>query len=126
MLKGEKSMKKVLVVIIGLCLLLSVAAFAQTKQAPKKVATPAAKVITATGTIKSADATSLVITHKVSGKDTDMTFVLNADTKKDGDAKLTSGDKVTVHYKVDGSQNIATAVTATAPPAPKAPVTKKK
>ncbi|MGA2261495.1 MAG: hypothetical protein ABSH28_08665 [Acidobacteriota bacterium] len=115
-------MKKNLVVMIGLCLLLSVAAFAQTKPA-KKVVAPAPKVMTATGVIKSADAASLVITHKVSGTDTDMTFVLNADTKKTGD--MTPGAKATVHYKVDGSTNTATAVTATPAPAPK-PVTKKK
>lgn len=115
-------MKKILVVMIGLCLLLSVAAFAQTTPA-KKVVTPAAKVIQASGVIKSADASSLVVTHKVDGKDTDTTFVLNADTVKHGD--MTPGAKVTVHYKVDGSQNIATDVKATPAPAPK-PVTKKK
>jgi hypothetical protein len=102
-------MKKLLVVMTALCLFAALAGFAQGtkgKQATKQAA----------GTIKSMDTSSLVLTHKVQGKDTDTTFVLNADTKKENDPAV--GSKATVHYKIEGTQNIATSVVA-APPAKK-------
>lgn len=123
-------MKRITTLAICLVLVMSLAAFAQTA-AKKTTTAPAApkaaavKILTATGTIVSADATSLVITHKVAGKDTQMTFVLSTTTKKTGD--LVKDAKVTVHYTVDGTTNKATSVTATAPkPVAPKPVAPKK
>jgi hypothetical protein len=107
-------MKKLLAFMTAMCLFIAFAGFAQGtkgKQATVKAATKQA-----TGTVKSVDTSSLVLTHKVQGKDADTTFVLNADTKKEGDPAV--GAKATVHYKVEGTQNIATSVVA-APPAKK-------
>jgi len=60
------------------------------------------------GVVKSIDASSLVITK--SGKD--MTFTLNADTKRDG--APAAGSPVSVRYRTEGSTMVATAVTAQA------------
>jgi len=100
-------MKKVVAVMTGMLLLMAVAAFAQ---APKTKVTTAS----ATGTITSVDEGKLVLSHKVKGKDETTTFILNADTKKEGDLK--PGARVTVHYKVENNQNIATQVKAAAAP----------
>jgi hypothetical protein len=59
------------------------------------------------GVVKSIDASSLVISR--SGKaGSDMTFTLNADTKKDGAPAV--GSSVSVRYRTEGSTNVATAV----------------
>src|SRR5512135_682719 len=100
--KERKDMKKVMAVMAGLLLVMAVAAFAQTAKAK------APKTLEAKGTVVSVDDNSLVLDHKVQGKDTKTTFVLNADTKKEG--KLAPKGKATVHYKVEGGQNIATMV----------------
>jgi len=99
-------MKRVVAIIGTMLLLMTVAAFAQVSKA--KVATGSA-----VGTITSIDENKLVLSHKVKGKDESTTFVLNADTKKVGD--LVPGAKVTVHYKVENNQNIATMVRASGP-----------
>jgi hypothetical protein len=100
-------MKKAVAVMTGLFLLITVAALAQ---APKAKATAAS----ANGTISSIDESTLVLSHKVKGKDETTTFVLNAATKKEGDLK--PGAKVTVHYKTEGGQHIATLVKGPAAP----------
>jgi hypothetical protein len=61
------------------------------------------------GTVKSVDASSLVIT-KAGAKPQDMTFALDASTQKQGTVEV--GSMVTVHYKTEGSTNTATAITA--------------
>jgi|RhiMetdeSRZDD1v2_1073273.scaffolds.fasta_scaffold816862_2 hypothetical protein len=91
------------------------AAVPQTATA-KKSAAPAATAKAATaashsvkGVVKSIDASSLVITK--SGKaGGDMTFTLNADTKRDGAPAV--GSPVSVRYRGDGGSMVATAVTA--------------
>ena len=95
-------MKKIVAVMAGLLLLMAVAGFAQTTTAK------APKTLEAKGTVVSVDDNSLVLEHKVQGKATKTTFVLNADTKIEG--KLAAKGKATVHYKVEGGQNIATMV----------------
>jgi hypothetical protein len=95
-------MKKVVAVMLGLLLVMAVAGFAQTTKAK------AAKTLEAKGKVVSVDENSLVIEHKVQGKETKTTFVLNADTKKEG--KLAANGTATVHYKVEGGQKIATMV----------------
>lgn len=106
-------MRKIAVFATGLMFLMTMAAFAQTKAPKKAPAAPAAKTMMAKGTVVSADAGSLVITHKVAGKDESMTFALDAQTKKTGD--LVKDAVVTVHYTAAGGTNTATSVTATAP-----------
>src|SRR5262245_34856287 len=86
--------------LFGLILAVALASFASA--APK-----AAKSMKATGTVVSASDTSLVIS---SASKKESTFVLNADTKKD--AALTPGEKVTVRYKMEGKDKLATDVKA--------------
>src|SRR5262245_12108663 len=82
--------------------------------APAKPAAAASHSVK--GVVKSMDASSMVITK--SGKaGGDMTFTLNADTKKDGAPAV--GSNVSVRYRTEGTNNIATAVTASAPKAAK-------
>jgi cytoskeletal protein RodZ len=113
-------MKRAVALVTALVLIMALAAFAQ----GTKKAAPAQKPVTktATGTVKTVSGTALVITHKVSGKDEDMTFALSAATKATGDAAV--GARATVHYTVDNNVNSATSVTYAAAKAPAA--TKKK
>ncbi len=107
-------MKKLTALMTGLMLLLAMAAFAQgTKPTGTKVHKAKAEVTRqASGTITSADANTLVLTHKVNGKEAQTTFVLNDQTRKQGE--LRSGEKATVHYREEGGQNVATMVKAKA------------
>ena len=97
----------------------------QTKSAAKTPAaakTKAAPTKSASGTITSADASKLVLSHKQGTKTEDLTFMLGSATTKKGD--LAAGAKATVHYRVENGQNMATSVQATAAkpaPAAKAP-----
>jgi hypothetical protein len=101
--------------IAALCLI-STGAFgtqASQKKSSKKpaasetmAATPAKAPMTHTtqGTITSISDTQLVVKHR--GKD--VTYMLNPETQRQG--SLMSGSKVTVNYRVENKQNIATAV----------------
>ena len=62
----------------------------------------------ATGTITSIDADKLVLNHKVNGKAEDVTIMMNSDTKKTGDLK--TGDRVSVRWRDDNNQKMATSV----------------
>ena len=73
------------------------------KEAAAKKA-PAVANKTTAGTVKSSSATSLVI----SKGSKDQTFVLNSTTDTKG--TLDAGAHVTVHYKMDGKDMVATAV----------------
>jgi hypothetical protein len=73
------------------------------KEAAAKKA-PAVANKTTAGTVKSSSATSLVISK--GGKD--QTFVLNSTTDTKG--TLDAGAHVTVHYKMDGKDMVATAI----------------
>jgi hypothetical protein len=129
--------KKLIAMAAGVLLVAS-SAFAQTKapatKAPAKSSSTTPKAAkptthTSTGTIKSADASKLVLTVKKSGKSEDMTFMLGSSTTKTGD--MNAGNSATVHYRVENGQNMATSVAAKAPKAAaakpaatKAPATK--
>ena len=76
--------------------------------AAQKSAAKPAKAMKASGTVVSASDTSLVITSGKTKKES--TFVLNADTKKQGN--LTAGAKATVEYTMSGKDMVATMVTA--------------
>ena len=86
------------------------------KKAEKK---PAVK--TASGSVKSASADSIVVAGKAKGKEEEWTFGVDAKTsiKKGGKsvsaADLKSGDSVTVKYIEDGGKAVAQSVTAKAP-----------
>ena len=89
------------------------AAMAQTptqkSAAPVSAKPSAAASHSVKGVVKSIDASSLVITK--SGKaGGEMTFTLNADTKRDGAPAV--GSPVSVRYRADGGSMVATAVSA--------------
>jgi hypothetical protein len=105
-------MKKMLQAAVVAAAVLAVPAMSQAAQT-KPATAPAAKTSTkpaathsAKGVVKSMDATSLVVTEK--GKD--VSYVLDASTKKEGDPAV--GSTVTVMYKTEGTQHIATDVKA--------------
>lgn len=110
-------MKKMLQAAVVAAAVLAVPAMslaAQTKPATAPAAKSTAKKAesgathTAKGVVKSMDATSLVVTEK--GKD--VSYVLDASTKKEGDPAV--GSNVTVMYKTEGTQHVATEVKASA------------
>ena len=86
---------------------------ATTKKATTKADAGAKKTAvsahTTTGTVKSVSDSSLVISK--GGKD--QTFVVNSTTDKKGTVE--TGAHVSVHYTMDGTNMVATAITASAP-----------
>jgi hypothetical protein len=103
--------------VLALAFVFSGAAHAQTAPAPKKStaakapAAPKKQEIAASGTVTSVDATHLMVTRKVAGKDQPTTFVLTPETKKTGD--IATGSKVSVRYHMENSDMVATSVRAT-------------
>lgn len=87
----------------------------------KKEKKPAAK--SASGTLKSASADSIVVAGKAKGKEEEWTFALDPKTviKKGGKsvtaADLKTGDSVQVKYTEDAGKSVAQSVTAKAPAA---------
>ena len=92
---------------------------AKAPKAKEAKAAKAAKPGKFSGTISSVSDSSLVVTKGSGATKKDETFVLNAQTKKEGN--LQNGGKATVQYKVDGSNKVATSVKASPPKAAKAP-----
>lgn len=88
---------------------------AKAKPAPTRVAT---------GTISSIDSSKLVITHRVKGKDEQMTFMLSPETKQQG--PMDPGNKVTVRYHTENGNEVATSLTASAATTAKAKTGTKK
>ena len=88
------------VLVAGLAVALSGSAFAAKKSG--------ASNHTAVGTITSIDANQVVVNEKVNGKDQPMTFKLDAATQKTG--KLANGTPVSIRYRTENNQNIATTV----------------
>ena len=78
----------------------------------KTASTAKAASHSVSGTVKAVDATMLTVTR--SGKDkNDLMVMMNSSTQKDGNIAV--GSKVSVRYKEENGQNIATAVKASAP-----------
>ena len=110
---------------IAAMLAFPVASFAQTAPAAKapakaeKAEKPAKKPATksAHGVVKSVSDSQLVITAGSGKSAKDETFVVNASTTKTGTVE--AGAKVSVHYTMDGTNMVATAITASAPKASK-------
>jgi hypothetical protein len=101
--------------LLALALIFAGAAQAAQTTAPKKATTRKAAAVhemTTRGVISSIDATQLTITHKVKGKDESMNLVLNPSTKQEG--TLTAGARVTVRYRKDNNEMVATSVRAQA------------
>jgi len=96
------------------------AAVGQAKQAkaPKAKEAKPAKPGKFSGTISSVTASSLVVTKGSGATKKDETFVLNAQTKKEGN--LQTGGKAAVQYKLEGTDKVATSVKASPPKAAKA------
>ena len=78
---------------------LSVSAFAGKKSSAKHVAV---------GTIASISAEQVVVNEKVKGKEQPMTFKLDSSTQKSGNLK--DGAYVTVQYRSENNQNLATSI----------------
>src|SRR5689334_6441505 len=105
-------------VALAAMLAFPIAASAQTTPATKPAPTakaekPAKSAVaskTTSGVVKSSSDTSLVITTGSGAKATDKTFTVNAQTAKKG--TIETGSKVSVRYKMEGSDMVATAVTA--------------
>jgi len=113
---------------IAAMLAFPVASFAQNAPAPaakapapkaEKAEKPAKKPATksAHGVVKSVSDSQLVITAGSGKSAKDETFVVNASTTKTGTVE--AGAKVSVHYTMDGTNMVATAITASAPKASK-------
>lgn len=60
------------------------------------------------GTIASIDANQVVVSHKVRGKAQQDTFMLNSQTQRNGN--LAAGSRVSIQYRDDNNQKIATMV----------------
>src|SRR5438552_5964030 len=88
-----------LALVAGLVMALSGSAFAAKQGGSKH---------TVMGTITSIDANQVVVSEKVKGKDQSMTYKLDSSTQKSG--KLEKGSPITIQYRSDKNQNIATAV----------------
>jgi len=116
-------------VTIAAMLAFPIASFAQNAPAAPKAPAPAAKAEkaekpakkpaskTAHGVVKSVSDSQLVITAGSGKSAKDETFVVNASTTKTGTVE--AGAKVSVHYTMDGTNMVATAITASAPKASK-------
>ena len=81
---------------------------AAAKKEATKTATKPAPTHATSGVVKSVDDSTLVIT-KGGKKPEDMTFMLNANTHKEG--AVAAGAPVSVRYHEDGKTHVATAVT---------------
>jgi hypothetical protein len=109
--------------VLALAFIFGGAVHAQTTPAPKKAtaaktATAKKAEIASTGTITSVDATHLMLTRKVAGKDQPMTLMLTPETKKTGD--LAPGARVSVRYHMENSDMVASSVRVMATTAAKA------
>jgi len=85
--------------IAGLVVTLSITAFAGKKNSAKHIAV---------GTITSIDANQVVVNEKVKGKEQPMTFRLDPSTQKSGNLK--TGTLVTIQYRTESNQNVATSI----------------
>ena len=94
-----QSKGKQAVLVVGLIVALSGMAFAAKKDSGKHIAV---------GTISSMDANQVVLNQKVKGKDQSMTYKLDPATQKSGN--LAAGKPVTIQYRTENNQRIATAV----------------
>ena len=80
-------------------------AFAAVPQAAKKTSTAASHTVK--GTVKSLDASTLVLSTKKGG---DMTFVVDSNTVKQGSPAV--GSEASVKYHTEGKTMMANAITA--------------
>jgi hypothetical protein len=99
---------------------------AATKQTSAKAHRKSGAMSVTRGTITSIDNNRVVISRHKNGKAEEKTFALNSQTARKGD--LVVGSLVSVHYRTENNQNVATALQAmpkkTASIAPK-PISKK-
>jgi hypothetical protein len=100
--------------MVAVCSMTAVATTgAQAKPAAAKAAAKSTMAThSTTGTVKSIDGSTLVIT-KPGKKGGDMTFTVNGSTQKDGAVGV--GSNVTVRYQNEGKMMVATAISERAP-----------
>lgn len=79
-------------------------------QAKKTATQEKAKPVTyhRMGTISSVTASDLVLEHKHKGKEETTKFVLNSDTKKEGN--VDKGEMATIYYHMDNKERVATEI----------------
>jgi hypothetical protein len=95
--------ERVAAVLLSGALVVSLALSALAAQKTPKPATHSTK-----GTIASVNGDTMVINQTVRGKAQQLTVTLNSQTQRSGD--LTAGHPVTVQYREENQQKIATAV----------------
>jgi len=99
---------------IGALVLMPALSFAGQSASKAKPAATAGKATapshSTNGTVKSVDATTLVIAKAGSKKGEEMTFVISPATQREGTVDV--GSMVSVRYHTEGTQNMATAITA--------------
>ncbi|HET7343267.1 MAG TPA: hypothetical protein VFL90_17500 [Methylomirabilota bacterium] len=131
-------MKKLIALLVGVAFVAGVSgvALAQTTTAPKEEKKPASEMTkkpashSASGSVKSAAADSLVVSGKAKGKETEWTFAVEPKTKirKGGKditaADLAAGDSVSVRYHDDAGKNVADSVMVRAAKKPAAAAAK--
>jgi len=100
---GDSVMKKATILCALLWLLMPIIVCAQAGSSSS-----ATKL--ASGSIRSVDASTLVVRSEANGKDENFTFVLTAQTRKEGD--VVRGADAIVQYRVEGEKNIAVFVQA--------------
>lgn len=97
---------------LAAALITSGAAVAQTAKPASTASAKPAALHSVEGTVKSVDASSLVLT-KSGRKGGDMSFTLDSSTQRGG--TIAVGSKVSVRYHQDGATMMATAVNAESP-----------
>jgi len=95
--------ERVAAVLLSGALVVSLALSALAAQKTPKPATHSTK-----GTIASVNGDTMVINQTVHGKAQQLTVTLNSQTQRSGD--LTAGHPVTIQYREENQQKIATAV----------------
>lgn len=83
---------------------------APTKHESPKPQSKALKTSVSRGTITSIDANRLVLSHKNKGKPEELTFTLGSETSRKGD--MAAGTQVTVHYRTQNNEHMATSIQA--------------
>jgi hypothetical protein len=104
--KDKKMKKNSLLLLVAFCLVLVGSALAATKNSSKTYS----RTMRAAGEIVSINDTQVVVSAKNAGKSEDMTFMINPQTQKS--SPLNTGEHVTVRYKDENGQKVATRISA--------------
>lgn len=101
---------KTAILLVAVVLLAASALWAANNPAPKASSTPSPKIYSMTGTVSSFTSTSLVLSRTAKGKKSETNFVLTPETRQE--AQLAQGAEVTVHYRMENKERVATEIEA--------------